>query len=126
MKRPVVFMNRKEALVTRKIRIPDHGEMVCCACNCTSFRACQRSVDGVEVEICQWTWRDSALRVGLCSFCAGRLANPTFPVPRQVKDLARQFRRLLAEAAVLDGRLASAALDARKIEMAIDSGRIRE
>lgn len=103
-------MSRKKKLV-----IPDHGDVVCCGCNCMDFRACARSSDGVEVEICQWSWVDRKAGVGLCSFCAQRLSNPTFPVPQEIRRLARIFRRLLTAAAVLDGRIRQMAIDSSKV-----------
>lgn len=109
----------------KKIFVPDHGDVVCCSCNCSDLAACSRSVDGVEVEICQWTWVDRKAQVGLCSFCASRLANPTFPVPGQIKRLARTFRRRLTEAAVVEGSIGMEELEANKILKAIDSRRVR-
>ncbi len=109
----------------KKLVIPDHGDVVCCSCNCSELHSCTRPVAGSEIEICQWTWVDRKAQVGLCSFCAGRLTSPSFPVSGEIRDLARAFRRLLSEAAVLDGQVRMAELEAEKTEKAIDSGRIR-
>jgi hypothetical protein len=81
----------------KKLPIPDHGETVCCACGCSDYNSCERTVDD-EIEICQWTWRDRKAHVGLCSFCS-----TIFP-SRAVRTLAVRFRRILSDAAVLDGQ----------------------